>query len=150
MTTARSKNAAKSTDKPDPIEATATAETTGVDWESLLSTAEVTDRDQRGKRTNVDVDPKVVAFAQKLYDERKSATLPVDGEDAFQQQKLMWQSAGDKTTPMTSATVTPITEGDGDDVRIVKLKVTFGTRRGAREKNGKVENPPADTKDATA
>lgn len=113
------------------------------EWDDLLATADLSDRDTK-KRPTVDVPEKIVAFAQSLYDQRKAATFPVTSAEQFASQKLLWQSAGDLTTPKTSATVKPVmseteTDDQDDQVKIVGLRVSFGERRGTgKAKNGDV------------
>lgn len=81
---------------------------TGPNWDTLLQTATLESKEGPTHRPAVEVPPEVVAYAQKLYTEKKRATFPVDSQEQFEQQKIVWQSAGDKTTPLTSATVTEV------------------------------------------
>lgn len=120
------------------------ARTKSDEWDDLIATADLSDRDTK-KRPTVDVPEKIVAFAQSLYDQRKAATFPVASDAVFHTQKLMWQSAGDHTTPKTSATVKPVTDGDGDNVKITGLRVSFGDRRGTgKNRNGDKPETAAD------
>lgn len=118
------------------------------EWDALLETASLTDRDTK-KRPTIDVPEKIVKFAQSLYDQRKAATFPVDSDDAFARQKSMWQSAGDLTNPPTSATIKPVTEpgpsGAADDVKVVGLRVSFGERRGQKGGKDKPQESVTDT-----
>lgn len=106
MTTARTRNRPA---KPADNDSSETRPPQAFDAASLLASATIVSRESNHRET-VEVDPAVVAFAQKLYDTKQAAKFPVADATAFAAQKLMWQSAADKTTPLTSATVTEIRE----------------------------------------
>lgn len=118
------------------VTTTETPQTTGVDWDNLLETAAVTDRSAPSHRAAVEVPDKVIVFAQTLVNKGQRAEFAVDNEAAYEEMRVMWLSAGDKTTPPTSATVTPV-GADGkkcaDLSKVAKLRVSFGERRGARK-----------------
>lgn len=116
----RSKTQTKTPDAPPPSGAPDAppllASSAAFDATSLLASATIVERKESNHRDSVDVPPEVVAFAQNLYDTSKAAKFPVTDAKAFAEQKLMWQSAGDKTTPPTSATITELREpATGDD-----------------------------------
>lgn len=135
-------------DAPGPAPETGdtmdTTTDTAPDWDALLGTATLTDRDSHGKRPNVDVDAKVIAYAQMLYDNKKRAEFTVRNGYEYATQKLMWQSAADLTTPISSATVTEVRKGE----QVVGLRVSFGKRRGVKTDKPAAAAPAKDDSDA--
>lgn len=108
MTSARTSRAtrAESGAKDEPAK---TAPPQADPFDALLDSATLIERDST--RPVVDVPDKIVAYAQKLLDGElagKRAQFPVTDQAKFDELKLMWQSAGDKTTPNSSATVTEV------------------------------------------
>lgn len=125
-----------------PVETPKSTEPTD-EFDALLAQATLTDKNADGKhRPTVDVPEKIVIFAQKLYNDQKAAQFPVADKAEFDKQKLMWQSAADKTSPQSSATVTEIKK----DGKLTGLRVSFGARRGKTGKRTKKPTtPPANS-----
>lgn len=100
------------------------------DWD-FLDTVTVEEKANKFRVETVPVPPKVLEFATRLRDNQTVATIPIKSDAEFDDMKAVFISAARKLG--VSATTRKLTEGEGDNVKAVAIRVTIAnTKRGAK------------------